>query len=126
MLKKPIRTVVATGLEFKDVPQDHWAASVLASVKGAEGLLPTQDVKVPAGRASHARRVAGHGRSLRGDRQLKGELGAPVDTKQVEVAYRMLHYTDFEAIKGAYRPYVRFVFGDEQRKAWLIDVSRSP
>lgn len=124
--KKAFKTVAATGAEFGDVPEDHWAAGVLATVK-ASGVLGGNLTSffrpdAPLSREEWLVLASAFGATV----DQKAALAAALEEGPIQVAYRQLNYTDYEKLKPAFKPYVGFVFGDEARRAWVAEAFGVP
>jgi S-layer homology domain len=121
--KKAFTSVEATGEEFTDVPAEHWASNVLATLKGA-GLIDGKAFRPDAAltREDWAVFVTQFAAPMAAKEALK----APLDAKKAQIAYRVRNFTDFDALKPASRPYVHFVLSDPARARWLDEAFTLP
>lgn len=124
--KKAFKTVSADGEVFGDVPVDHWAAGVLATVKASGVLGPTTPFFRPDAPLSREEWLALASAFAAPLEQKAGLEAAATDETAIQVAYRKLNFTDYEALKPAFKPYVGFVFGHDQRFRWIADTFGLP
>lgn len=121
--KRAFNKTEATGEEFTDVPVEHWAANVLASVHG-QGLIPHKTFRPdePLTREEWAQFASAFGAT----KAQREAMAKTPDAKQLQVAYRARNFTDFAALKEPMKPYVFFVFADETRQKWLDEAFTLP
>lgn len=124
--KKPFSTVAPTGAEFTDVPEDHWALPVLATLKSS-GVFDTELMKTVRPDAPLKREEwAAYAALIAASRDARGALEQPVNATKLAVAMRKYGYTDPAAIKDEYKPFVFFIAGHDKRRAWLGDSFEPP
>lgn len=123
---KAFKTVNPDGDVFGDVPADHWAAGVLATVKASGVLGETTPFFRPDAPLSREEWLV-LSSALATPLEQKAALAtAASDETAVQVAYRKLNFTDYESLKPAFKPHVAFVFGHDDRMRWVIDTFGLP
>lgn len=122
---RPFDTVEATGEEFTDVPVEHWAANVLATVKDRGLIAPEAKAFRPDAVLTRAEwaEIASQFASPLSAREA---MAKAVDTKKLQVAYRGRNFTDFAALQNPAKPWVYFVLTDDKRKKWLDEAFTLP
>lgn len=121
---RPFNSVEATGDEFTDVPAEHWAANVLATLQGAH-LIEDKAFRPDAALTREEwAQLASLFAATKDERATALKL--PIDAKKFQVAYRSRNFTDFSALKPATKPYVFFVFSDPKRADWLDEAFPIP
>jgi hypothetical protein len=117
------RKVLGTGEEFADVPAEHWAVDVLATLQGAKLITgKTFRPDQPLTREEWAMFAT----LFAVPQSARENLKKPLDAKQAQVVYRTRNFTDFDALKPATKPYVHFVLSDVNRGRWLDDAFTLP
>ncbi|MDB5096500.1 MAG: putative endoglucanase [Cyanobacteria bacterium RYN_339] len=124
--KKGFPAAEATGEEFKDVPADYWAASVLASAKKSGLFESVLDKEFRPDAPLTRQEWAGFAAHVGIAKEAQAKVPAEIDATKLAVALRKLSYTDPTAIKEEYRWPVFAIVSDDKRKAWFSDAFPTP
>ncbi|MEB3328018.1 MAG: S-layer homology domain-containing protein [Candidatus Sericytochromatia bacterium] len=124
--KRGIPAAVARGDEFEDVGAEHWAAPVVASLKGARYYGETSPRTFRPDAPLRRQEWAMHAVQWCASRVQVLNMSRLVDATKLAVALRKLHYTDAARVDGVYRPFVWFVVSDERRATWLQGTFAAP
>lgn len=125
--KKAFPTVSdASGSEFKDVPQDYWAAPVLASIKESGIFDSVLDKTLRPDAPLTRQEWAGFAAYLATAKEARAKMPDEIDMTKLAVALRKASYTDASALKEEYRIPVFFIANDDKRRGWISDTFTPP
>lgn len=124
--KKGFPAAEPTGDEFKDVPVDYWAASVLAGAKKSGVFEQVLDKEFRPDAPLTRQEWAGFAAHIAITKDVQAKLPQEVDATKLAVALRKLNYTDPGALKEEYRWPVFAIAGNDKRKAWITETFAPP
>lgn len=124
--KKGFNTADVTGEEFRDVPSDHWAAPVLATVKKS-GIFEAVLEKTFRPDAPLTREEwAGFAAYIAMAREARAKVPEEVDEVKLAVGLRKLNYNDPKALGDMYQWPVFAIVVDDKRKNWIGNMFEAP
>lgn len=124
--KKGFPVAEPTGDEFKDVPVDYWAASVLAAAKKSGVFEQVLDKTFRPDAPLTRQEWAGFAAHIAIAKEAQNKVPQEIDATKLAVAMRKLNYTDPTALKEEYRWPMFAIAGDEKRKAWITETFAAP
>lgn len=125
-VKVAIPSATATGQEFSDVPLEHWAAPVAASMKASGILGPALGTALlPDGPLSREQLVAWAAR-LCVTKVDQAPLQAPADPAKLAAGLRRLNFTEPEKVGEGFQAELAFMLADDKRRRWVAGAFPGP